>query len=197
MRRINLFVLVALACFFNIAFAQEGGMPSQEDIMKACIAAGTPGPEHAAMAKHVGTWDCAVKMWMAPDQPPMESKGTEVCEMAMGGRMVVGHYTGDMMGQPFHGQSQMGYSNFAKKYWVTWTDDMSTGMMYAEGTASEDGKSITLLGTYDDPMTNTMDKPWKQIMRFTSDDQYSFEAYDQVGTPNEFKTMEITYTRKK
>jgi len=197
MKKRNLFVLAGLMCYFAVGFAAEGDTRTQEEIMKACADAGMVGPEHMAMAKHVGTWDCAVKMWMDPTQPPMESKGTEVCEMAMGGRMCVGNFTGDMMGQPFHGQSQTGYSNFAKKYWSTWTDDMSTGMMYSEGTASEDGKTITFIGSYDDPMSNTMDKPWKQVITLVDDDHYTFAAYEHVGTPKEFKMMEITYTRKK
>lgn len=193
MKVFKLFVLSMLMCAVSTAFAQDGG----HDPMKAMMDASKLGPEHESLAKHVGTWDCVVKIWMDPTQPPMESKGSEVCEMAMGGRMCVGSFTGDMMGMPFHGQSQMGYSNFAKKYWGTWTDDMSTGMMYCEGTASADGKTITMLGSYDDPMSNTMDKPWKQIITMMDDDHYSFAAFENVGTPNEYKSMEMHYTRRK
>ncbi len=197
MKKLNLLVLAGVMCCFGAGFAAEGGAPSMEEIMKACADAAKVGPEHLAIAKSAGDWDCVVKMWMDPTQPPMESKGSETCKMEMGGRMCVCNFTGDMMGTPFHGQSQMGYSNFAKKYWVTWTDDMSTGMMYAEGTASPDGKTITLLGTYDDPMSNTQDKPWKQVMTAVDDDHYLFSAYEKVGTPEEYKSMEIAYTRKK
>ncbi|MBL0063137.1 MAG: DUF1579 domain-containing protein [bacterium] len=197
MKKFNLLVLAGVMCCFAVGFAAEGGAPSMEEIMKACTEAAKVGPEHMALAKYVGAWDCAVKMWMDPTQPPMESKGSEVCEMAMGGRMLVGNFTGDMMGQPFHGQSQMGYSNFPKKYWATWMDDGSTGLMYCEGTASADGKTITMMGTYDDPMSNTQDKPWKQVITLVDDDHHMFAAYDKVGTPAEYKSMEITYTRKK
>lgn len=193
MKTMKLFVLSALTLVSAIAFAEDGA----PDPMKAMMDAAKVGPEHEMLAKSVGEWDCAIKIWMDPTQPPMESKGSEVCEMAMGGRVCVGNFTGDMMGTPFHGQSQMGYSNFAKKYWATWMDDMSTGMMYCEGTASEDGKSITMLGTYDDPMTNTMDKPWKQVMTMIDENHHVFAAYEKVGTPDEYKSMEIVYTRKK
>ncbi len=188
----KMFVFAALSCLSALAFAQEG-----HDPMKAMMEAGALGPQHEMMAKYVGEWDCAVKIWMDPTQPPMESKGSEVCKIEMGGRVCACDFTGDMMGSTFHGQSQMGFSNFAKQYWATWTDDMSTGMMYAEGTASEDGKTITLLGSYDDPMSGTMDKPWKQVMTMVNDDKHVFSAYENVGTPEEYKTMEITYTRKK
>lgn len=193
MRRSKRFVLSLLMCFGAVAFAQEGGF----DPMKALADAAKVGPEHEMLAKMTGSWDCAVKMWMDPSQPPMESKASDVCKMIMGGRVSVCDFTGDMMGQPFHGQSQMGYSNYAKMYWATWTDDGSTGMMYAEGTASADGKTITLLGIYDDPMSNTMNKPWKQVMTMIDDDHHLFEAYEKVGTPEEYKMMEMTYTRVK
>jgi hypothetical protein len=196
MKKLNLLVLAALVCVSSFAFAQEGGM-SEDAMMKAWIDAGTPGPQHAALAKHVGEWDCVVKMWMDPKQPPMESKGTETVEMMFGGRIQVGHFLGDFMGTPFHGQSMTGYSNFAKVYWSTWIDDMSTALMYSEGTASEDGKTITMMGTMDEPSMNVHDKPVKQIMKLIDDDHFVFESWDEVGTPNEFKAMEISYTRKK
>src|SRR5262245_23344692 len=44
--------------------------------MKACELAATPGPEHAALAKSVGTWQGKTKMWMAPDTEPVESTCT-------------------------------------------------------------------------------------------------------------------------
>ena len=165
--------------------------------MKAWMDAGTPGPQHAELAKHVGEWDCVVKMWMDPSQPPMESKGTETIEMIFGGRIQVGHFTGDFMGMPFHGQSMTGYSNFAKVWWGTWIDDMSTALMYSEGTSSDDGKTVTFFGTMDDPASHVMDKTIKQIMKRIDDDHFIFESWDNAKTPQEYKSMEISYTRKK
>jgi hypothetical protein len=173
------------------------GNSEEAAAMKAWMDAGTPGKEHADLAKQAGDWDCAVKMWMDPKAPPMESKGTDHCEMILGGRVLRGHFTGDMMGMPFHGESMTGYSNFTKTYWSTWMDDMSTALMYTEGTASPDGKTVTMMGTMDDPAMNVKDKPYKQIFRMIDEDHHVFESWDEVGTPHEFKAMEITYTRKK
>lgn len=193
MNKFKLIVLAALCCCFNLSYATDG--VSEADMMKAWMDAGTPGAEHAALAKYVGDWDCAVKMWMDPTQPPMESKGTQKVEMILGGRIQLGHFTGDFMGTPFHGQSMTGYSNFGKHYWTTWIDDMSTALMYSEGKAAADGK-IELLGTMDEPAMNVQDKPVKQVIKMIDDDHYIFESWDEVGTPHEFKAMEITYTRK-
>lgn len=191
----KMLVMLAVMCCAAIAFAADG--PTEEQMMKAWMEAGNPGPQHAALAKQTGTWEAVVKMWMDPAQPPMESKGTETVEMVLGGRVQMGHFTSDFMGSPFHGISINGYSNFTKSYWSAWMDDMSTAMMYSEGKASEDGKTITYLGTMDEPAMNVIDKPVKQVVKLVDDDHFIMESWDEIGTPHEFKAMEITYTRKK
>ena len=119
------------------AFAQEGEMPQmtpeQQAEMEAYMKAGALGPQHEAMAKHVGTYDVAIKSWMDPAAPPMESKGMAIRTLHMGGRVMHEEFQGDMMGMPFTGLSRSGYDNVSGKYWSTWTDSMSTGIMVAEG----------------------------------------------------------------
>ena len=88
---------------------------------------------------------------MEPSKPPMESTGTAEMKMLLDGRFLQQEFTGDMMGQPFSGIGTDGYDNLRKKYVTTWIDTMGTGIFFMEGTASADGKTITLKGGHDEP----------------------------------------------
>jgi hypothetical protein len=196
--------MLAAAVFMMVTLAsaedkKPGGMPSGEDMqkmMEMCKQMAAPSAEHAALAKMAGNWDVTSKMWMDPSQPPMESKGSCSDKMILGGRVVQSEFTGDMMGQPFHGFGLTGYDKFRKVYWMTWNDDMGTGLSTAEGTGSADGKVITMLGTMDDPMQNIKDMPVKYVTTVVDDNNFKFEMFTEAGTAKEAKAMEINYKRK-
>ena len=50
----------------------------------------TPGPEHAILAKDVGTWDAVIEMGGIGGAPAMTSKGVEVGTVGCGGLCLVG-----------------------------------------------------------------------------------------------------------
>jgi len=180
------------------AFAQESEMPQmtpeQQAEMAAYMKAGALGPQHELMAKHAGTFDVAVKSWMDPAAPPMESKGVAIRTLHMGGRVMHEEFEGDMMGAPFTGLSRSGYDNVSGKYWSTWTDSMSTGIMVSEGECDEN-QSCTYVGTYNDPIkggpvTNRYETKW------TSPDEQYFAMYGPGRDGNEVKMMEMVYTKR-
>lgn len=197
MIRISLLALVALACLSNFAFAQEGEMPSEEEMMKRWMEVASPKAEHEMLAKSAGEWDCVMKFWMGPEAPAQEGKGSCKDVVVAGGRSVSSMFTGEMMGMPYEGYGMTGFDNFNQVYWSTWTDNMTTGMMYMEGTSTDGGKTIVFNTTMDEPVMGVKDKPVRMVAKWISDDQHVFESWDEVGTPHEFKAMEITYTRKK
>ena len=55
-----------------------------------------------------------------------------------------------MMGMPFTGHGMRGYDNVSGKYWSTWNDSMSTGMMVSEGTCDAQ-KRLHLHGQLERP----------------------------------------------
>ncbi len=146
------------------------------------------------MAEHVGTFDVAIKSWMDPSAPPMESNGVAIRTLHMGGRVLHEEFQGDMMGTPFTGLSRSGYDNVSGKWWSTWTDSMSTGIMLSEGECDENF-NCTYIGTYNDPIkegpvTNRYVAKWK-----SSDEQY-FAMYGPGRDGDEVKMMEMIYTRR-
>ena len=45
------------------------------------------------------------------------------------------------MGIPYRGHGMTGFDNVTDKYWSTWNDSMSTGIMVTEGTCDAQGKA--------------------------------------------------------
>jgi hypothetical protein len=177
------------------AAAAQASDPAKE--MEAWMALSKPGKEHAALKRMAGEYDVEVEMIMQPGAPPQKSKGKEKSALIMDGRYLHGDYTGEMMGKEFHGASLMGYDNFKKKYFSAWIDDMSTGIMVGEGTASPDGKVITMTGVYDDPMTKQKRK-YRWVTTLVSDDKHTFDWYDSDPEgKGEYRMMRNTYTRVK
>jgi len=180
------------------AFAQEGEMPpmspEQQAEMEAYMKAGALGPQHELMAETVGTFDVAIKSWMDPAAPPMESTGVAIRTLHMGGRVMHEEFESEMMGMPFTGLSQSGYDNVSGKYWSTWTDSMSTGIMVSEGECDEK-QNCTYIGTYNDPITGGPVTN-RYVAKWTSPDEQYFAMYGPGPDGNEVKMMEMIYTRR-
>jgi hypothetical protein len=99
-----------------------------------------------------------------------------------------------MMGTPFTGHGMTGYDNVSGKYWSTWTDSMSTGVMVSEGTCDAQ-KACTFTGSWNDPIKKGPVKA-RMTSRWTSPTTEIFEMYAPGKDGKEMKMMEITYTRK-
>jgi hypothetical protein len=179
------------------AFAQDGEMPpmtpEQQAEMEAYMQAGALGPQHETMAQFVGTYDVAVKSWMDPAAPAMESKGVAVRTLHMGGRVMHEEFEGDMMGMPFTGLSRGGYDNVSGKYWSTWTDSMSTGIMVAEGECDEDN-NCSSVGTYNDPIRGTVTNRFET--KWISPGEQHFAMYGPGRDGDVVKMMEMVYTKR-
>jgi hypothetical protein len=167
--------------------------PSEAE-MEAWMKAMTPGEHHALMKAFEGTWATTSKMRMTPDQPWAESTGSCTSTFTFGGRFLKTTYTGDMMGQPFHGEGLMGYDNIAKQYQSTWHDDMSTGIVMLTGSFDAEKKTFTLTGQCSCPTTGGQ-KPMKEVITLTSPNTYTMDFIDLDPKGNEFVSMTINYTR--
>lgn len=191
--KLSLSVALLLVCTF--AFAQQDKKPPMDPaMMEAMMKAGTPGDAHKNLNALVGSWSTKVTMWMAPGADPMTMDGTSETRWVMGGRYLEERFTGNFMGSPFEGLGYTGYDNVKKQYWGTWMDNMSTGMMMSTG--AYDGKVWTFKGTMPDPMTGK-DSTIDQKVTFADADHHTMEMWGPAPDGKIFKSMEITYSRKK
>lgn len=162
--------------------------------MAEMMASMTPGEHHAHLGKFAGEWDVKSKMWMEEGAPAVESNATVSAKMEMGGRFLYIHYNGDMMGQPFHGVSMMGYNNNTKQHESVWIDNMSTGMWFSTGSCSADGKTYNMSGTFTEP--DGTKKTTREVTSWTGADTYTMEFFENIPGGKERKMMELAYTRK-
>lgn len=176
--------------------AKQPTPAEMQEMMKKWEEIATPGPAHKILDNMVGKWETTTSMWWAKDSAPQMSKGSSEVRSIMGGRYVLEEISGDMMGTPWKGMGVTGYDNFKKKYVFTFLDNMGTAILTGQGDFDASKNVLTSLGKMDEPMTGEKDKTVKYVTRIINKDKHVFEIYDLVGTPNEFKVIEIVYTRK-
>jgi hypothetical protein len=171
--------------------------PSQMDtqaMMDTYKQLATPGEPHKLLASLAGSWTTTTKEWMEPGKPPTESTGSAEMKMLLDGRFLQQDYNSVMMGQPYSGIGLSAYDNLRKRYVSTWIDSMGTGIFVMEGTASADGKTITLRGQHNEPGGGVMTH--RAIWKIADNHNQTFEMYGTHKHGKEMKMMEITYTRK-
>lgn len=191
MRKIT-FVLAILATSTLLPMKSSAQSPEE---MQKWMDYMTPSEVHKMMAEWDGIWQEDIKMWMAPGTPEQTMKATVECKMIMGGRYQEQRHSGNMMGMPFEGYSLTGWDNARKIFTNTWMDNMSTGMMYMEGTWDAATKSMTLKGKMTDPMSGKQ-VDVRQVLYITSKDTQKMVQYSTLEG-REFKSMEIVLTRMK
>jgi len=153
-----------------------------------------PGEQHKQLASLAGSWTTKTKEWMEPNKPPVESTGTAEMKMLLDGRFLQQELTGQIMGQPFSGIEITAYDNLLKRYVTSWMSTMSTGIFMMEGTASTDGKTITLKGQHAEPGGGYMKH--RAIWKIVDSNTQTFDMYGTHPGGKEWKMMETTYTRK-
>ena len=128
-----------------------------------------PGPEHAMLKKHEGTWDTVMKM------AGMESKGTAVYKMELGGLWLMSTFEGEIFGSKFTGKGLDSYDPAKKKFVGVWVDSMSTSPLTMEGTYDEGKKTLTMEGM--GPGMDGKPTKYKGVSEMKDDDNTFFSMY--------------------
>lgn len=199
MNRSTVLALIPLALAFSLSVVagEEAPKmsPEEQAMMEAFVKAGTPGAQHARMAKAAGSYTITVKSWQQPGTEPTVDQGSVTRRVILDGRVMVEEMSSSMGGQPFSGFGLSGYNNVTGKHWSTWNDSMSTGLMVAEGDCDEAG-ACRFTGSWDDPISKA-----KINARMTSSwndaDTETFAMFAPGPDGKEFQMMEISYRRQK
>jgi len=197
--RLKQIMLTGLCLVMTASFvmAKEKKQEKQMDpqaMMEEYKKLGAPGEPHKLFASLAGSWTTKTKEWMEPDKPPTESTGSVEMKMLLDGRFLQQELTGNMMGQPYSGVGITAYDNLRKRYVSTWIDNMGTGIFTMEGTASADGKTITLKGQHAVPGGGHMTH--RAIWKIVDSNTQTFDMFGTHPGGKEMKVMEIAYTRK-
>ena len=188
-------VLLTLCLAVAPLLAQEKpSAAEQQKAMEVYMKAGAVTENHEFLKKYAGTWDCQVKGWMAPGQPPTVSQGTFQGEMRLDGRFLFMDFKGEMFGQPFAGVQIIGFDNMQQKYISLWIDNTSTFFFMTTGTRQDN--VISESGLFPDPLTGAQ-LPVKARTTWVSADEYLYEQFMVQADKSEFKSMEMSCKRRK
>jgi hypothetical protein len=180
---VRIAVLIAFTVAPAVAQSGEQGPPMPK-----------PGPQHEILKMDVGTWDAVVEFIPGPGAPPMTSKGVEVNTLGCGGLCLISDFKGEAMGSPFHGHGTTVWDPAKKKYIVTWTDSMSSGLALGEFTYDAAAKKLD--GWVEAPdMTGKVVK-MHNVLQYTGDTR-TMTSSAPGPDGKEAQMMKITYTRKK
>ncbi len=156
----------------------------------------TPSAMHKWLEKTNGTWVAEeLNQWTDPNLPPTKSKATNVQSSVLGGRYVIGKFSGMAMGQPMEGMSTMGYDNAKKVFVSTWIDNMGSGIVHMSGTYDEATKTLHLKGHQTDPMTGK-ESDMREEMKTIDDNSYSMAIFGAGPGGKEMKFMEGVFKKK-
>lgn len=173
----------------------ESPDPVKQDEMNAkMIAAMTPGEEHNMLAGQVGDWTEEITIWMYEGAEPVTNVAKVKIEMILGGRFQQTIHNGDFMGMPFEGLGITAYDNVSKKYYATWMDNMSTGLMYSTGVMNPKTKALHYMGEQADPITGKTVKI-REVLTQVSEGEMHLEMYSTPSSGKEFLSMSIIMKR--
>lgn len=189
-------VLVLLTLFCLTGFAADP--PTTESAKNTdWMKYSTPGEGHKALAPLAGNWKYTAKFWMKPTEKPEESKGTSKTKWVMGGRFLQQEVKGKAMGKPFNGMGFTGFDTMREQYQTVWLDDMSTHMMLGSGTFDTAANTLKQSGEFSCAMSGDKNRWYRTDLKITDKNSHTYAMYTKGEDGNEFKSMEITYTRSK
>ena len=186
---------ICLALLPLLLLLQTKSSAQSADDMKKWMDYMTPSDMHKMLARSDGEWKENINMWMAPGTPPQQMESACNNKMILGGRYQESIHTGMMNGMPFEGHGTLAYDNARKVFISTWIDNFGTGVMTLEGTWDEKTNTVTLVGKSTDPFTGK-ELPVKEVMKLVNDNTQYMEMYNTTVDGKEYKSMEMTLTRK-
>ncbi|WP_374683318.1 DUF1579 family protein [Accumulibacter sp.] len=199
-------LLAAIVCLTNPVFAKDASTAAASASTKestkdsaqarALDSAMTPGEGQKRLAAMIGTFNVAIRTWVDPSQPPIESSATSVGAWVLGERYVQMMLAGDLQGQPFNGIGYIGFDNVGKQYQSTWMDSGSTGMTWYKGGFDAGGKSATMKASVPDALTGKP-TPVELRVKMNDDGSHVTELWGHGLGKKMFKMMELRYTRSK
>ena len=179
------------------AAAQSAAKSGNQAPMAAALeSAMAPGEGQKKLDPLIGTFNVAIKIWVTPDGPPIETTAASVNSWVLGGRFVQMMLNGDAPNAPFSGTGHIGYDNVSKNYQASWMDTGSTAITLYTGNFGASGKSALLRGSISNALTG---KPSPVELRMTiePDGSHLTQLWGQGKGAKMAKLMELKYTKVK
>ncbi len=153
-----------------------------------------PGEEHKKLDVLAGDWDVIVKFPVAPGKT-MEGRSTCEAKWVMDGRFLRQEYSSTFAGKPLTVVRYLGFDRYKRKFLELHMESTHTDVMHCEGTISEDGKTITCVGSGIDLAAGKKAKV-RTVTTITDKDTFTLEM-QYAGVEGEAaKTVTLAHKRK-
>jgi hypothetical protein len=189
MRRAYAMLLIAFAAWFPASAREKKKDKDDFPLVQR-------GLEHKVLEGLVGVWDAKIKFYVNPEKP-LESSGVMTRTMILGGNFLQESFQGEFAGKKFAGLGIIGYDYNKDKFTTTWHDSMNTSMTLTHGSFDSRKKTLTSIGEEFEPNTKKTMKV-RDVLRIINADEQILEMYRRpAGEKEDYKIMEVRYTRKK
>jgi hypothetical protein len=168
-----------------------------EEVTRALEKYGALGPEHAWLKKCEGKYDVRLRATFDPAEPMSETLGTCEDKLILGGLFLREEFDGEcpFTHKPIHGIGVTGFDNARRKYQSSYINSLGSGISTCEGTADAAGKVLTFQGTRPNLMTGELMKV-RSVFTIVDEKTSTYEEFVPGKDGREFRSLEITYTRK-
>ena len=212
MMRTSLWSIVFVLALSGVARAEQG-KPVAQPVMDAAKQAadaekhammekmqqlGSPSEGHKALEPLVGRWTYTATFLMTPDAQPQSMAGIAVNTLILGGRFLQEEITGPAQAEgqpPFKGLGFTGYDNLRNEYQTIWFDNMNTSMMRGNGKFDAASKTLSDEGDFSCPITGETHRWYRTAWTITDPNHTTYQSFSRAPNGQEFKSMEIRYTR--
>jgi len=179
-----------------VAAHSAGKAASEAPMARALESAMTPGEGQRRLDPLIGTFNVAIKTWVTPEGPPIESTAASVNTWVLGGRFVQMMLNGDAPNAPFSGTGHVGYDNVTRNYQAAWMDTGSTAITLYTGKLDASGKSVLLKGSVPNVLTGKP-SPVELRMSIQVDGGHLTQLWGRGKGAKMVKLMELQYTEVK
>jgi hypothetical protein len=185
----------AILSLFMVLIGGVNGVPEQSAAPTKENEA--PARDHQWLKQLTGEWDVTFRMYMQPDQPPVESAGTDSVR-TLGEHWIIAETKSTVMGSPYHGMLSLGYNALTKQFNGTWIDSFGGQLWVYKGTLNDAGDTLTL-ETEGPSLTQGPDKTarYREIIQITGKDSRTFNSSMEKEDGTWMKVVSIEYRRKK
>jgi Protein of unknown function (DUF1579) len=154
---------------------------------------GTATPNHDLIDRLTGDWNVEVTYIIGGK----EQRGSAQMrgEWTLDHHFVKQEYHSPMGGADFVTLQFFGYDSVRRKFTILKMDSLDDAMLFADGEASADRRSITFTGERSDMMTRTVGK-LRQVVTLTDADHFTLEWFLTGSDGKETKTVTMVHTRK-
>jgi len=154
-----------------------------------------PSKQHDILDRLAGEWSHSATLWESPGAEPEVFTMTADYRWVLGGRFLIGQYSGYFGGEFFEAKDVLGYDNFRQQFNSLWIDNKTTSFTLASGHYDRHQDALILQGTQDDVERKVRDEPFKFVYRFGDDDRLVIEAFIPGPEGTMFRRIRVEATR--